>query len=183
MSPLCDLLPQAASTTPLLTWSLQLTRAPQKSRNPSARHEPTYNRRSSNRDHHPRPQALQLWLPKIHVVLRSWCVCSNRVRACCDRHPRSPAVYAFCAHPTTLSRPPPLSARVRRMHQPYRVCHPRLPMFPTAVLPALCTSSHGSHEMEQQRFQHPILETLHLITYRLDLLRLTAYHLVSLQLT
>jgi hypothetical protein len=69
------------------------------------------------------------------------------------------------------------------MHQPYHAHHPCSSAFPTAVLPALCTSPHGSHELEQQQFQHPILETLHLTTYCLESLCLTTYRLVSLQLT
>jgi hypothetical protein len=61
------------------------------------------------------------------------------------------------------------------MRQPYRFRHSRLPasVLPTAALPALCTSPHGSHKLKQQHFQHPVVEPLHL----------TAYILVSLQLT
>jgi hypothetical protein len=183
LSPPCDLPPHTASTMPPLPWSLQPTRALHISRNPSARHKPTRNRGRSNNSRHPRPQALQPWPPEIHVVLCSCRVCSNRIRACRDRHPRLPVVYAFYAHPTALSCPPPSAARIRRMHQPYRACHPRSHAFPTAVVQALCTSPHVSHELERQHFQLSVLETLRLTTYRLEPLRLTAYRLVCLQLT
>jgi hypothetical protein len=96
-------------------------------------------------------------LPKSTPCSRSRCICSNRVRAYRDRHSRPPAVYAFCAHPTALSHPPPSPAHVQRMRQPYRARHPCSPAFQIAALPALCTSPHGSHEQEQQHFQHPDL--------------------------